>query len=120
MAKILIVDDSTSMRKMVKFALETAGHEVADAADGKQGLQAAQRNRFDMIITDMNMPEMDGIELSRSLRAQPTYKFTPIIMLTTEGQSDKKEEGKAAGVTGWMVKPFQPDKLIGVVNKVIQ
>lgn len=118
MANILIVDDSQSMRKMVKFALETANHHVVEAPDGKSGLNAAKLQQFDLVVTDVNMPIMDGIELAKSLRALPNYKFTPIIMLTTEAMAEKKAEGKAAGVTGWIVKPFQPDKLIAVVNKV--
>jgi len=119
MANILIVDDSQSMRKMVKFALETAEHHVVEAPDGKSGLNAAKLQQFDIVITDVNMPIMNGIDLAKNLRALPNYKFTPILMLTTESNSDKKAEGKAAGVTGWIVKPFQPAKLIAVVNKVL-
>mgnify|MGYP001818659845 CR=1 FL=1 len=120
MAHILIVDDSKSMRKMVKFALETANHQIEEADDGQAGLNAAKTVQYDMVITDVNMPIMSGIELAKGLRAMPNYKFTPIIMLTTEAMAEKKAEGKAAGVTGWIVKPFQPDKLIAVVNKVTQ
>ena len=119
MANILIVDDSQSMRKMVKFALETAEHHVVEAPDGKSGLNAAKLQQFDIVITDVNMPIMNGIDLAKNLRALPNYKFTPILMLTTESNSDKKAEGKAAGVTGWIVKPFQPANLIAVVNKVL-
>ena len=120
MANILIVDDSQSMRKMVTFALQTANHQVVEASEGKSGLDAAKRQQFDLVITDVNMPVMNGIQLAKGLRALPNYKFTPIIMLTTESVADKKAEGKAAGVTGWIVKPFQPDKLLSVVNKVTQ
>ena len=118
MANILIVDDSVSIRKMVKFALETAEHNVVEATDGKTGLAEAQQQHYDIIVTDVNMPNMDGIELTRNLRTLPNYKYTPIIMLTTEAMEEKKAEGKAAGVTGWILKPFQPNKLIAVVNKV--
>lgn len=118
MANILIVDDSRSMRKMVKFALETANHHIYEADDGKSGLNATKRQQFDLIVTDFNMPIMDGIELTKHLRAMPNYKFTPIIMLSTEAIAEQKAQGKAAGVTGWIEKPFQPDKLIAAVNKV--
>ncbi len=118
MANILIVDDSVSIRKMVKFALETAEHNVVEAIDGKTGLAEAQQEQYDIVVTDVNMPNMDGIELTRNLRTLPNYKYTPIIMLTTEAMEEKKAEGKAAGVTGWILKPFQPNKLIAVVNKV--
>jgi two-component system chemotaxis response regulator CheY len=118
MANILIVDDSVSIRKMVKFALETAEHKVVEATDGKTGLAEAQQEQYDIVVTDVNMPNMDGIELTRNLRTLPNYKYTPIIMLTTEAMEEKKAEGKAAGVTGWILKPFQPNKLIAVVNKV--
>ena len=118
MANILIVDDSVSIRKMVKFALETAEHNVVEAIDGKTGLAEAQQEQYDIVVTDVNMPNMDGIELTRHLRTLPNYKYTPIIMLTTEAMEEKKAEGKAAGVTGWILKPFQPNKLIAVVNKV--
>lgn len=118
MANILIVDDSVSIRKMVKFALETAEHNVVEAADGNTGLAEAQQEQYDIVVTDVNMPNMDGIELTRHLRTLPNYKYIPIIMLTTEAMEEKKAEGKAAGVTGWILKPFQPNKLIAVVNKV--
>jgi len=119
MAKILVVDDSTSMRQMVKFALQTSGHEIVEAADGSAGLTAARQGTFDLVLTDVNMPIMNGIELAKELRKLPAFKFTPILMLTTESDTSKKMEGKAAGVTGWIVKPFQPAKLISTVNKII-
>ncbi|MCP3673993.1 MAG: response regulator [Gammaproteobacteria bacterium] len=119
MAKILVVDDSTSMRQMVKFAIQVAGHEVVEAADGGAGLNAAKTDSFNLVLTDVNMPVMNGFELAKELRKLPAYKFTPILMLTTESDGNKKMEGKAAGVTGWIVKPFQPEKLISVVNKLI-
>lgn len=119
MATILIVDDSQSMRQMVKYSLETAGHKVVEAPDGRSGLNTAKLKAFDLVITDVNMPIMNGFELTKGLRALPNFKFTPILMLTTESDTSKKMEGKQAGVTGWIVKPFQPDKLIAVVNKLL-
>ncbi len=119
MAKILAVDDSASLRQMVAFTLKSAGHDVTEAADGQQGLNAAKMQNFDLVITDVNMPVMDGITLIRHLRALPNYKFTPLLMLTTESGADKKAQGKAAGATGWIVKPFNPDKLLAVINKVL-
>jgi two-component system chemotaxis response regulator CheY len=119
MADILVVDDSQSMRQMVKFSLEAAGQKVVEAPDGKSGLNAAKLKQFDLVITDVNMPIMDGFELAKSLRALPNYKFTPILMLTTESDSSKKAQGKAAGVTGWIVKPFQPDQLVAVIKKLL-
>jgi two-component system chemotaxis response regulator CheY len=116
--KILAVDDSKTMREMVSFTLKNAGYEVIDAEDGQAALKALGGSRIDAVITDLNMPNMNGFELIRALRANPTYKFTPILMLTTEGDSAKKEEGKTAGATGWIVKPFNPEKLVEVVKKV--
>jgi two-component system chemotaxis response regulator CheY len=121
MAKtILIVDDSSSMRQLVTFALKDAGYDVVAAVDGKEALSKASENRVDMVVTDLNMPEMDGLELIRQLRAQPSYKFTPIIMLTTESQEAKKQEGRKVGASGWIVKPFTPEQLIGVVKKFVR
>lgn len=119
MANILAVDDSASMRQMVAFTLTNAGHQVVSAADGKDALEKAGSERFDLVLTDVNMPLMDGITLTKELRALPPYRFTPILMLTTESGADRKLEGKAAGATGWIVKPFNPDQLIAVVNKVL-
>ncbi|MEQ1789257.1 MAG: response regulator [Rickettsiales bacterium] len=116
--KILAVDDSKSMREMVSFTLKSAGYEVVEAEDGKAALAAIIGIKMDAVITDLNMPNMNGFELIRSLRADPVYKFTPILMLTTEGDATKKEEGKSSGATGWIVKPFNPDKLIEVIKKV--
>ena len=118
MANILVIDDSTSMRQMIKFALETAGHSITEAGDGQAGLNAVKQSQFDLILTDVNMPIMNGMELSTEVRKLANYKFTPILMLTTESGADKKMQGKAAGVTGWIVKPFQPAKLIATVNKL--
>lgn len=120
MAKILAVDDSVSMRQMVSFTLKEAGHDVTEARDGQDALNKAQRQSFDLVLSDVNMPVMDGIELIKALRKLPAYKFTPILMLTTESGGSKKQEGKAAGATGWLVKPFNPDKLLATINKVIR
>ena len=119
MASILAVDDSASMRQMVTFTLQGAGHNVVEAADGQQALQIAKSQKVDVVLTDINMPNMDGITLIRALRALPTYKFTPILTLTTESTTEKKQEGKAAGATGWIVKPFNPEQLLAVIKKVV-
>ena len=116
--RILAVDDSKTMREMVSFTLKGAGYEVVEAEDGQAALNLLGGARIDAVITDLNMPNMNGFELIRALRADPAYKFTPILMLTTEGDGSKKEEGKAAGATGWIVKPFNPEKLVEVVKKV--
>lgn len=117
--KIMTVDDSSSVRQMVKFALSDAGYEVLEANDGKDALQKLQ-GQVDMIITDLNMPNMDGIELIKQVRANSQYKFLPIVMLTTESEESKKAEGKQAGATGWIVKPFKPDQILGVIKKVMR
>jgi two-component system, chemotaxis family, chemotaxis protein CheY len=120
MAKILAVDDSASMRQMVAFTLKGAGHTVFEAVDGMDALVVAKKQSgFDLVISDVNMPNMDGITLIRELRAIPDFKFTPILMLTTESGTDKKSEGKAAGATGWIVKPFNPDQLLATISKVL-
>ncbi len=119
MANILIVDDSASMRNMVSTTLQSAGHQVKDAGDGQQALAQARAGKFDAVITDLNMPVMNGIELVKNLRSLPTYKYTPILLLTTESAADKKSEGKQAGATGWLVKPFNPEKLLSTVDRVL-
>ena len=119
MATILIVDDSASMRQIVEFTLKEAGHQVMVAEDGVMALNLAKGAASDLVITDINMPNMDGITLIRELRALPAYKFTPILTLTTESTTDKKMEGKEAGATGWIVKPFNPEKLLATVSKVL-
>lgn len=119
-ARILVVDDSASMRQMVAFALSSAGFSVDEAEDGQVALGRAQGQKFNAVVTDVNMPNMDGISLIRALRGLPDYKFTPMLMLTTESAADKKAEGKAAGATGWLVKPFDPVRLIEVIQKVIR
>ncbi len=116
--KALTVDDSKTMREMVSFTLSNAGYEVVAAEDGQEAMQVAQGNKFDVIITDLNMPNMDGIQLIKNLRANENFKFTPILMLTTESDESKKIEGKSAGATGWIVKPFNPEKLIQIVGKI--
>jgi two-component system chemotaxis response regulator CheY len=107
------------MRQMVEFTLKEAGHQVMVAEDGVMALNLAKGAASDLVITDINMPNMDGITLIRELRALPAYKFTPILTLTTESTTDKKMEGKEAGATGWIVKPFNPEKLLATVSKVL-
>lgn len=120
MANILIVDDSASMRQMVSFTLKSAGHTVVDAVDGDDGLIKATSSQFDLVISDVNMPNKNGLELTADLRALANYKFTPILLLTTESAGDKKSEGKTAGATGWIVKPFNPETLNKTVSKVLR
>jgi len=120
MKKILAVDDSASIRQMVTFTLRGAGYEVVDAVDGKDGLAKAGKDKFDLIITDLNMPNLDGIGLITSLRKLPGYAFVPILMLTTESQAQKKDEGRKAGATGWIVKPFDAAQLTAVLQKLIK
>ena len=119
MAKILAVDDSASLRQMVAFTLKEAGHEVLEAADGVEALDIARGAGADLVISDVNMPRMDGISLVRELRGLPDYKFTPILLLTTESGDAKKQEGKAAGATGWLVKPFDPEALLATIKRVL-
>lgn len=115
---IMTVDDSPSIRQMVKFTLNGAGYDVIEASDGSDAL-GKLTPAVKLIVTDLNMPNMDGIELIRSVRAKPGGKFLPIIMLTTESQDGKKQEGRAAGATGWIIKPFKPEQLLTVVRKVL-
>lgn len=119
MARVLAVDDSASMRQMVSFTLEAAGFDVLSANDGREAYEKAQTEQVDLVLSDVNMPIMDGIELIKELRKMQTYKYTPILMLTTESSHQKKSEGKAAGATGWIVKPFNPEQLINTIRKVI-
>ena len=118
--RIMTVDDSASVRQMICFTLKQAGHEVVEAKDGQDALEKLDSTPVSMLITDLNMPKIDGIELIKQVRSKPQYKFMPIIMLTTESQASKKQEGKAAGATGWIVKPFKPEQLLGVVKKVLR
>ncbi len=116
---IMTVDDSASVRLMVSFTLKQLGYEVLEAANGNEALKKLGENRIHMLITDVNMPELDGISLVRKVRENPSYRFIPIIILTTESEQAKKREGRDAGATGWIVKPFSPDQLTAVVKKVM-
>jgi two-component system chemotaxis response regulator CheY len=120
MRKILTVDDSASVRQMVSFTLRKVGYDVVEAVDGRDGLGKVSGDRFDLIVTDLNMPNMDGIQLITAARKLPGYSFIPILMLTTESQAEKKAEGRKAGATGWIVKPFNADQLISVVQKLVK
>jgi len=115
---VIAVDDSMSIRETVKMVLGSAGYEVLSAEDGAAGLRLCEQRKADLVVTDLNMPNMDGITLIARLRALPQYKFTPLIMLTTESQDDKKVAGKKAGATGWVVKPFDPARLVAVAKMV--
>ena len=119
MTKILAVDDSASMRQMITFTLKSAGFDVVEASDGVEGVNQARQHKCDLVLSDVNMPNMDGIAMTRELRTLPDYKYTPILMLTTESDLDKKTEGKNAGATGWIVKPFKPDQLLNTIKKVL-
>ena len=120
MPLILAVDDSPSMRKMVTFTLTGAGYQVVEAVDGQYAFEKAQTQLFDLILTDQNMPRLDGLGLTRKLREHPQYKTRPILVLTTESSDLMKQAGRAAGATGWLVKPFDPARLLDVIQKVIK
>lgn len=120
MYTILAVDDSPSMRKMVAFTLTSAGYQVIEAVDGIDALQKAETQHVDLVLADQNMPRLDGIGLTRQLREHPRFKTTPILILTTESSDQMKQAGRAAGATGWLVKPFDPNRLIEVLQKVIR
>jgi len=120
MHSILAVDDSASMRQMVSFTLKSAGYNVVEAVDGQDAWEKAGGRSFDLVLTDQNMPRMDGISLTKKLRESPQFKSTPILILTTESSDQMKMAGRAAGATGWLVKPFDPNKLIEVIKKVIR
>jgi two-component system chemotaxis response regulator CheY len=115
----MTVDDSTSMRQMVKATLLSAGYDVVEASDGQEALEYARENPVDLVITDVNMPRMDGITLVSELRSLPSYRLTPVLLLTTESSMDKKMEGKKAGATGWIVKPFNPAQLLATLARVL-
>ncbi len=119
MPTILISDDSASMRQMVAFTLKSAGYDVIESSDGEDALQKAKMNKADLVITDVNMPKMDGITLVKELRKLTEYRMKPILLLTTESAPEKKQEGKAAGATGWLVKPFNPEQLVSTVKRVV-
>ena len=120
MKRILTVDDSASVRQMVCFTLQKAGYEVSEAIDGRDGIAKASSGRFDLIVTDLNMPNVDGIQLITAVRKLPGYSFVPILMLSTESQAEKKDAGRKAGATGWIVKPFNADQLVNVVQKLVK
>jgi len=120
MHSILAVDDSASMRQMVSFTLKGAGYTVIEAVDGQEAFELAREAPVDLVLTDQNMPRMDGITLVRSLRELPDYESTPILILTTESSQEMKDRGKAAGATGWLVKPFDPARLLDVVKRVLR
>ena len=120
MQSILAVDDSASMRQMVSFTLKGAGYHVIEAADGQEAYEKAMTQSVDLVLTDQNMPRMDGVTLVKNLRELPSYASTPILILTTESSDEMKSKGRAAGATGWLVKPFDPSKLLEVIRKVIR
>jgi two-component system, chemotaxis family, chemotaxis protein CheY len=119
MAKVLIIDDSITMRQMVSFTLEKAGHEVQMADSGLAALKITDKERFDLFITDLNMPGMNGLELIKELRMRQASRSKPILVLTTEADAEKKAAGRAAGATGWIVKPFDPNALLAVLPRVL-
>ena len=119
MPSILVVDDAASMRQMVAFTLRKAGFEVTEARDGVEALAVAKTTPAQLVLTDVKMPNMDGITLVAALRALPAYQFVPILLLTTESSAARKAEGKAAGATGWLVKPFRPEELVATVKKAL-
>lgn len=116
---ILAVDDSASMRQMVRYTLEGAGYQVIQAADGVEALELAKSRSADLVLTDVNMPRMDGLTLVRELRGLQSYKFTPMLVLTTESGQETKQRGKQAGATGWIVKPFNPEQLLATIARVL-
>jgi two-component system chemotaxis response regulator CheY len=117
--KILLVDDSASVRTVAGIALRGAGYEVVEAANGQEGLGRLNGDKINLIISDVNMPVMDGITFLKEVKRHPNYRFTPVIMLTTEAGEDKKQEGRAAGAKAWIVKPFQPQTMLDAVSKLI-
>ena len=120
MKRIMTIDDSPSLRQMVALTLENAGYEVVEASDGRDAVAKLGGREYHLFVTDLNMPGMDGIELTRKLRSMPEYRFVPIVLLTTESNQEKKMQGKAAGATGWIVKPFQPADLLATVKRVMR
>jgi two-component system chemotaxis response regulator CheY len=119
MRSILAVDDSASMRQMVSFTLRSSGYEVIEAVDGQDALDKIGDRQVDLVLTDQNMPRMDGLTLIRQLRVQDRFKRTPILVLTTESSDEMKQAGRSAGATGWLVKPFDPARLLEVIGKVL-
>ena len=119
MANILAVDDSNSMRKLLASTLTEAGHKVTQASDGVEGLALAMKSSFDLVISDINMPNMDGITLLKKLRGLPAFRVVPILILTTEMDPERKKQAKDAGATGWLVKPFSPEQILATIRKVV-
>lgn len=118
--RVLVVDDSLTVRRGLQLLLEKAGYTVALAADGEEALKALrEEGRVDLVITDLNMPRLDGLELTRRIRSLPGYRLVPVLLLTTEAEVAKKEEGKKAGATGWIVKPFQPEQLLNLLHRLL-
>ena len=116
---ILVVDDSASLRQVVNLTLQSAGYDVIEACDGKDALSKLSGRKVNLIISDVNMPVMDGIAFVKEVKQSPTHRFTPIIMLTTESQEAKKQEGQAAGAKAWVVKPFKPEQMLAAVSKLV-
>ena len=119
MRTVLAADDSATMRQMISFCLKKAGYQVQEAVDGVDALARLKTQQADLVITDLHMPNLDGIQLIKQIRALPSYRFTPILMLTTDASSARKAEGQAAGATGWIVKPFEPEQLLKVIKRVL-
>ena len=120
MKALMTVDDSASLRQMVSVVLRGGGYDVVEALDGLDALSKLKGQELHLILSDVNMPRMDGLEFTRQLRTMPDYKFVPVVLLTTESSVEKKQQGKAAGATGWIVKPFNPEQLLAVVKKVMR
>lgn len=120
MKKILIADDSKTTRQVLNFSLSDAGFEVTEAIDGLDAFQLMEKEQFDLLITDLKMPRMDGLELTRKIRTDGKHRYTPVVILTTESSDEKKQEGKKAGASCWIVKPFQPDQLLQLVNMSLE
>lgn len=118
--RILVTDDSLSLRQVARLVLSEAGYDVTEAVDGKDALVKLGKTPVNLIMTDLNMPNLDGVGLVKAVRADPVHRLTPILMVTTEAGDDKKQLGKAAGATGWVVKPFSPDQLLAVVKKLVR
>jgi two-component system chemotaxis response regulator CheY len=114
-----VVDDSASVRQVEQVVLSGAGYEVVEAADGQEALERLGGQAVSLVLTDLNMPRLDGVGLIRAVRASPAHRLTPVVMITTESQEARKQEGKSAGATGWIVKPFTPDQLLAVVRRVV-
>jgi two-component system chemotaxis response regulator CheY len=117
--RVLVVDDSASVRQVQNVVLSGAGYEVVEAVDGADGLARLMSQPFHLVLTDLNMPNLDGVAFIRAIRASPAHRLVPVVMITTESQEARKQEGRAAGATGWIVKPFTPEQLVAVVRRVL-